>query len=87
MKRVKQSLLLTALILTTSCEKVVLDETPSGDDNGVNTPTSNITIHISGVGNAEYEENSADTTPIQRQISCNIQNDNKTCVNANIYSI
>ena len=22
-----------------------------------------------------------------RQISCNIQNDNKTCVNANIYSI
>ena len=29
----------------------------------------------------------ADTTPIQRQISCNIQNDNKTCVNANIYSI
>ena len=26
-------------------------------------------------------------TPIQRQISCNIQNDNKTCVNANIYSI
>lgn len=23
----------------------------------------------------------------QRQISCNIQNDNKTCVNANIYSI
>ena len=29
----------------------------------------------------------ADTTPIQRQISCNIQNDNKTCVNTNIYSI
>lgn len=29
----------------------------------------------------------ADTSPIQRQISCNIQNDNKTCVNANIYSI
>ena len=28
----------------------------------------------------------ADTTPIQRQISCNIQNNNKTCVNANIYS-
>ena len=26
-------------------------------------------------------------TPIHRQISCNIQNDNKTCVNANIYSI
>jgi hypothetical protein len=26
-------------------------------------------------------------TPIQRQISCNIQNDNKTCVNTNIYSI
>ena len=29
----------------------------------------------------------ADTTPIQRQISCNIQNDKKLCVNANIYSI
>ena len=29
----------------------------------------------------------ANTTPRQRQISCNIQNDNKTCVNANIYSI
>ena len=26
-------------------------------------------------------------TPIQRQISCNIQNDKKLCVNANIYSI
>ena len=26
-------------------------------------------------------------TPIQRQISCNIQNDKKMCVNANIYSI
>ena len=24
---------------------------------------------------------------VYRQISCNIQNDNKTCVNANIYSI
>ena len=33
------------------------------------------------------EISNADTTPIQRQISCNIQNDNKTCVNANIYSI
>lgn len=29
----------------------------------------------------------ADTTPIQRQISCNIQKDKKLCVNANIYSI
>lgn len=29
----------------------------------------------------------ADTKPIQRQISCNIQNDKKLCVNANIYSI
>ena len=28
-----------------------------------------------------------DTTPIQRQISCNIQNDKKMRVNANIYSI
>lgn len=27
------------------------------------------------------------TTLIQRQISCNIQNDKKMCVNANIYSI
>lgn len=26
-------------------------------------------------------------TPIQRQISCNIQKDKKMCVNANIYSI
>lgn len=26
-------------------------------------------------------------TPIQRQISYNIENDKKTCVNANIYSI
>ena len=33
------------------------------------------------------ETSNDDTTPIQRQISCNIQNDNKTCVNANIYSI
>lgn len=33
------------------------------------------------------ETNNADTTPIQRQISCNIQNDKKLCVNANIYSI
>ena len=33
------------------------------------------------------ETSNADTTTIQRQISCNIQNDNKTCVNANIYSI
>ena len=33
------------------------------------------------------ETSNADTMPIQRQISCNIQNDNKTCVNANIYSI
>ena len=29
----------------------------------------------------------ADTTPIQRQISCNIQNDKKMCVNAKIYDI
>ena len=29
----------------------------------------------------------ADTTPIQRQISCNIQNNKKMCVNTNIYSI
>ena len=29
----------------------------------------------------------ADTTPIQRQISCNIQNDKKLRVNANMYSI
>ena len=28
-----------------------------------------------------------DTTPIQRQISCNNQNDKKTRVNTNIYSI
>ena len=33
------------------------------------------------------ETNNADTTPIQRQISCNIQNDKKMRVNANIYSI
>ena len=29
----------------------------------------------------------ADTTPIQRQILCNIQNDKKMCANTNIYSI
>ena len=29
----------------------------------------------------------ADTTPIQRQISCNNQNDKKSRVNTNIYSI
>ena len=32
-------------------------------------------------------QSNADTTPIQRQISCNIQNDKKLRVNANIYSI
>lgn len=31
--------------------------------------------------------NAADTTPIQRQISCNNQNDKKSRVNTNIYSI
>ena len=41
-----------------------------------------------GLRIAQYVETSnADTTPIQRQISCNIQNNNKMCVNANIYSI
>ena len=33
------------------------------------------------------ETSNADTTPIQRQISCNILKDNKMCVNANICSI
>ena len=33
------------------------------------------------------ETNNADTTPIHRQISCNIQKYKKLCVNANIYSI
>ena len=32
-------------------------------------------------------KSNADTTPIQRQISCNIQNDKKLRVNANMYSI
>lgn len=34
-----------------------------------------------------YPVGNADTTPIQRQISYNIQNDKKMRVNANIYSI
>ena len=38
-------------------------------------------------GAARTAASNADTTPIQRQISCNIQNDKKMCVNANIYSI
>lgn len=33
------------------------------------------------------ETNNADTTSIQRQISCNNQNDKKSRVNTNIYSI
>ena len=33
------------------------------------------------------ETSNADTTPIQRQISCNNQNDKKSRVNTNIYSI
>lgn len=33
------------------------------------------------------EAYAADTTPIHRQISCNNQNDKKTRVNTNIYSI
>lgn len=33
------------------------------------------------------ETSNSDTTPIQRQISCNKQNDKKTRVNTNIYSI
>ncbi len=33
------------------------------------------------------ETSNADTTPIQRQISCNIGNDKKMRVNTNIYSI
>ncbi len=38
-------------------------------------------------GAARTAASNADTTPIQRQISCNIQNGKKLCVNANIYSI
>lgn len=33
------------------------------------------------------KETRTDTTPIQRQISCNNQNDKKSRVNTNIYSI
>ncbi|MGM9708554.1 MAG: hypothetical protein ACI3ZB_02945 [Prevotella sp.] len=62
MKSLKLAFLIIASILTASCEKVVLDETTSGNNNDVNTPTTNVTIHITGVGNAEYEENSAKTS-------------------------
>lgn len=34
-----------------------------------------------------FVDSNADTTPIQRQISCNNQNDKKSRVNTNIYSI
>lgn len=36
---------------------------------------------------AQITTSQADTTPIQRQISCNNQNDKKSRVNTNIYSI
>lgn len=62
MKSLKLAFLIIASILTASCEKVVLDETTSGNNNDVNTPTTNVTIHITGVGNTEYEENSAKTS-------------------------
>lgn len=42
---------------------------------------------LQGIVMDQQQVSNADTSPIQRQISCNIQNDNKTCVNANIYSI
>lgn len=38
-------------------------------------------------GNIQERKSNADTTPIQRQISCNKQNDKKSRVNTNIYSI
>ena len=40
----------------------------------------------SRIAYAQRIDNS-DTTPIQRQISCNNQNDKKSRVNTNIYSI
>lgn len=53
------------------------------------------TVIIEGAGNGTITDVdgkfaitcNADTTPIQRQISCNCQNDKKSRVNTNIYSI
>ena len=59
MRKLKLASLIIASTLTTSCEKVVLDETTSGNNNEGNTPTTNISIRITGVGNEKYEENAA----------------------------
>lgn len=69
--------------------KALLDAFRKAADDGEKT----VKLSKDNISKAAIEEireiwkSSADTTPIQRQISCNIQNDNKTCVNANIYSI
>lgn len=62
MRKLKLASLIIASTLTTSCEKVVLDETTSGNNNEGNTPTPNISIRITGVGNEKYEENAAKTS-------------------------
>ena len=46
-----------------------------------------IKLAVAGTGYVGLSIANADTTPIQRQISCNIQNDKKLRVNANMYSI
>ena len=43
--------------------------------------------HISNVDKKNYNYGIDSTTLIHRQISCNNQNDKKTRVNTNIYSI
>lgn len=62
MRKLKLASLIIASTLTTSCEKVVLDETTSGNNNEGNSPTPNISIRITGVGNEKYEENAAKTS-------------------------
>ena len=62
MRKLKLASLIIASTLTTSCEKVVLDETTSGNNNEGNTPTPNISIRITGAGNEKYEENAAKTS-------------------------
>lgn len=77
---------------STNVIKTAVAEYPVGSLVWSNDTTLSESVEIP-VGTSLYIEPGvtvtckADTTPIQRQISCNIQNNNKTCVNANIYSI
>ena len=59
MKRLKLATLITAAILTTSCEKAVFDVSSSGNDNEGDKPTPNITINITGIENTEFGDHQA----------------------------